>query len=284
MHAMSRGGGSPVATGSLKRFFLTTYTITWVCFLAAWFFSRSPAPVASGLRWPLLILGSFAPSAVAVWLTARREGGDATRTLLRRLLAWRVSPWWYLFALGYMAAVKLCVALVYRAAMGEWPRFGHEAWYAILMASLVASVLGGPLGEEIGWRGYALPRLEARVGLARASVVLGLIWAGWHLPLFFIPGMDQTGQSLPVYVLQVTALSVAFAWLYAHSKGSLLLAVLLHTAVNQSKDLVPSIVATATNPLAPSRSLVAWLTVGILWVCAGYFLVRMQKGAPTRSP
>ncbi len=134
-------------------------------------------------------------------------------------------------------------------------------------------------GEEIGWRGYALPRLSARVGLAPASVILGVIWASWHLPLFLVPAADTFGQSFPLYLLQVTALSVAVAWLYWRTGGSLLLVMLLHAAVNNTKDIVPSAVPGATNPFALSPSLVAWITVALLWVAAAYFLARMRKTA-----
>ena len=271
---------------SLVRFFSITFALTWTCFIAAALVSSnatSGVPALAGLRWPLMILGAFAPSAVAVWLTARAGGRGATRTLLRRITAWRVGARWYAFALGYMAAIKLAVALVHRVITGAWPRFGHEAWYVVIAAMVVATIFGGPLGEEIGWRGYALPRLAIRFGLARASVLLGLIWACWHLPVFFIPGLDQYGQSFPVYVLQVTALSVAMAWLYGHTNGSLLLAILMHSAVNQSKDIVPSAVPPATNPLALGSSLVAWLTVALLWISAGYFLVRMSRGGGLKN-
>src|SRR5207247_9266931 len=132
-----------------------------------------------------------------------------------------------------------------------------------------------PAGEEIGWRGYALPRLATRFGLGRASVLLGLIWAAWHLPQFFIPEVDTYGQSFFVYALQVTALSVAMAWLYARTNGSLLLVMLLHAAVNNAKDIVPSALLVATNTFGVSASLVAWLTVTLLWICAAYFLARM---------
>ena len=267
----------------MVRFFSITFAVTWTCFIAAALLSTR-APALAGLRWPLLILGAFAPSAVAVLLTARDEGRAATRSLLRRVVAWRVGLRWYAFALGYMAAIKLAVALVYRVITGAWPQFGHQAWYAVMAAMVVATIFGGPLGEEIGWRGYALPRLAARFGLARASVLLGLVWACWHLPVFFMPGLDQYGQSFPVYLLQVTALSVAMAWLYGNTNGSLLLAILMHSAVNQSKDIVPSIVTAATNPLALSTSLVAWLTIALLWICAAYFLVRMSRGTADYGP
>jgi membrane protease YdiL (CAAX protease family) len=89
----------------------------------------------------------------------------------------------------------------------------------------MAIVFSTPLqaGEEIGWRGFALPHLSRRLGLASASIVLGVIWASWHLPFFFIPGTDKSGQSFAVYLVTVTAVSVAMAWLFWRTNGSLLL-------------------------------------------------------------
>ena len=130
-------------------------------------------------------------------------------------------------------------------------------------------------GEEIGWRGYALPRLARQLVLVRASIVLGVIWACWHLPLFFIPGSDNYGRSFPVYLLAVTALSVAMAWLYWRTNGSLLLTMLMHAAVNNS-NIVPSAVLPGADPFALSAPLVAWLTAALLSICAVYFLVRMR--------
>lgn len=270
--------------GSLLKFFSLTYAVTWTCFIAAATLSGSAAatvPVLAGLRGPLFLLGTFAPAIVALWLAARAEGREGALALLRRILGWRVGVRWYVFAVGYMAAIKLAVALVHRVATGAWPRFGDEAWYIMLAAIVISTPVQA--GEEIGWRGYALPRLAARFGFARGSLLLGVIWACWHLPLFFIPGIDKSGQSFPLYLLQVTALSVALAWLYVHTDGSLLLVMLMHSAVNQTKDIVPSAVSAATNPFALSTSLVAWLTVALLWVCAGYFLVRMPKAKVQRA-
>jgi uncharacterized protein len=265
-------------------FFVLTYAATWTLFITAGLISED----LSSVRLPLLLLGSFAPSVLAVLLTARAGGRPAVRELLGRLLRWRVKVRWYVFAVCYLAAVKLVVAVLHRVVVGSWPRFGGQAWYAVLVAIVVAGILGGPLGEEIGWRGYALPRLTQHFGAAVASVLLGVVWACWHLPLFFLSGLDeygdQFGQSLPTYLLQVTALSVAITWLVGNAKGSLLLAVLMHSAINQTKDIVPSRVPGAHNMWALSTSTDAWLTVAVLWVCGAFFLSRMRGrewGRPT---
>jgi len=253
-----------------------TYAVMWALFFTV---VATKIPAYAPLGVVLLLVGAFAPSLVALWLTARAEGDSGLRTLLGGVLKWRVPARWYLFALAYIPAIKLTVALVHRLATGTWPRFGNESWYFILGAIAVSTPFQA--GEEIGWRGYALPRLAARFGLARASVLLGIIWACWHLPQFFIPEVDTYGQSFFVFVLQVTALSVALAWLYARTNGSLLLVMLLHAAVNNAKDIVPSALPGATNPFTLSASLVAWLTVTLLWACAGYFLRTMRRHAET---
>ena len=254
----------------LLAFFALVYLTTWACFFAA----RS----AGALKWPLLIIGALTPSAFAIILTSRQEGRAGVRALLRRLLHWRVGFRWYVFALGYMASVKLLVAVIYRLGAGSWPQFAtYPTWYVVLATWIAAMILGGPLGEEIGWRGYALPRLQGRFGLAIGSILLGVLWALWHWPVFFIPGLDQYGQAFIPYVLYVTALSVAFAWLYDNTSGSLLLVVLMHTAVNQTKDIVTSRAPAPGNPLALQATPLAWLTIAVMWLAAGYFIAARKR-------
>ena len=256
---------------ALLRFFFVTYIVTWSCFFAA---TSTAAPAPRGV---LLFLGIFAPAFVALWLTGRATGRGGVVALLRRLVDWQVPVRWYVFAVSYTVVVKLTVALVHRAVTGVWPRFGQEPWYLMLAATVGSTLVGGQAGEELGWRGYALPRLSARFGLGGASVLLGVLWATWHLPLFFFPDGELAGQSFPLFLLEVTALSVAMAWLYANTRGSLLPVMLLHAAVNNTKDIVPSAELGATNPWALSHSVVAWLTVAVLWLCAGFFLLQMRK-------
>jgi len=260
--------------GAFVKFFVLTYAVTWACFISV----AAAIPARTPLGVVLVLLGAYAPSLVALGLTARGEGGTGVRALLGRVVRWRVAAPWYLFAVGYIPAIKLTVALIHRVVTGAWPRFGDEPWYIIPLA--IAFSTPFQAGEEIGWRGYALPRLAARFGLARASLLLGLIWACWHLPQFFIPESDTYQQSFWVFVAQVTALSVAMAWLYARTNGSLLLVMLLHSAVNNAKDIVPSAVPDATNTFGLSASVVAWLTVTLLWICAAYFLAGMPPWDP----
>jgi uncharacterized protein len=262
--------------GSLLKYFFLTYAVTWACFIAAAEISQGPELAAHAVvREFLLLLGTFAPALAALAMTAHTDGRGGARALLGRMLHWQVAAPFYLFAIVYMPGIKLSVALAHRLMTGAWPRFGAEPWFIIAVAIIISTPMQA--GEEIGWRGYALPRLAARFGFARASLLLGLVWAGWHLPLFFLPGADKYGQSFPVWALQSVALSTAITWLYARTNGSLLLTMLMHSAVNQTLGIVPSGNASARNPFALHASLVMWITAGFLWITAAYFLLRMPK-------
>jgi membrane protease YdiL (CAAX protease family) len=248
---------------SIVLFFSLTYIVSWIVFTAV-------AP-----RSPLFLLGVFAPSLVALALTAQAEGRAGALALIRRIGRWPTDPRWYVFAVGYLVAIKLIAALLHRLITGAWPIFGATPVYLMAAAVIVSTPVQA--GEEIGWRGYALPRLASHFGLPAASIVVGVVWAFWHTPLFFIPGADTLGQSLPVYVLTVTALSVAMAWLYWRTNESVLLTMLMHAAVNNTKDIVPSATPDRTDPFTMNASLIAWLTAGLLWICAVYFLTRMRR-------
>ena len=234
-----------------------------------------PIPAHTVLEAVLLFIGIFAPSLVALLLIARAEGANGVSLLLARMFRWEVDWRWYLFAIGYTLGIKLLVTLIYRLAWGAWPRFGTVPLYIVPFAILISTPVQS--GEEVGWRGYALPRLAARMGLGWASIVLGLIWASWHLPLFFLPGSDTFHQSFPVYISQVTAISVAMAWLWERTGRSLLLTMLMHAAINNTQDIIPASVLGGTKTFGLSASPISWLAAAVLWICAAYFLVHMRS-------
>jgi uncharacterized protein len=254
---------------SLIAFFGITFGVSWTLFAAA---DALPAGGAA-----VRLLGVVVPSLVALALTARAEGREGALALLRRIVDPRVRARWYVFAAGYMIVIKLAVAVAHRAIAGAWPPFGPTP--LVLMAAAVLVSTPVQAGEEIGWRGYALPRLGSLIGLGPASLVLGVVWACWHLPFFLMAGTDTSGQSFPVYLSQVTALSVAMTWLYWRVGGTLLPLMVMHAAINNTKDIVPSAVPGAADPFAIAASSVGWLTLTLLWICAAYFLVRIHQAA-----
>lgn len=259
---------------ALVGFVVCTYAVTWSVWLAVAF--ANGHSLVSGVGGPAFLVGVFAPSLVAIAMTFRSEGRTGVAQLLRPIGAWQVSPWYYLFAMTYLAATKLLAALLLRVITGAWPTFGDVSVPLILGALLVSTWVQA--GEEIGWRGYALPRLTQLVGLGPASIALGLIWATWHLPLFFLAGSGSTGQSFPLYALHVTALTVAMTWLYWKTHGSLLLVMLMHASVNNTTAIVPVALPGAGDPLSFHASLVGWLTVAVSWVVAAPLLYVMRRG------
>jgi uncharacterized protein len=271
---------------SLLKFFGLTFALSWICFISAVFMVREPhAPAISAFAGVIALLGVFGPAIVALALTAREEQGAGLTALLRRVVYWQVSWRWYAFAILYMAVIKFAAAFVARLITGSWPPFGHVPLILIVLAIVVSTPVQS--GEEIGWRGYALPRMTARMGFAGASVLLGVIWALWHLPLFFLRGSDTYGQSFPIWALDVTALSVAIAWLYFRTNGSLLLTMLMHSAINQTSGIVPSAIANAHEVFSIHASLVGYLTLALLWIPAIYFLWRSPDviySPPSRAP
>ena len=253
-------------TATLILFFAIAFAITWTLFITV--ATRVPAATTAG--YLLILLGAYSPSIAAISLTAWEGGGTAVRALLRRILITNVPARYYAFAAFYMVTIKLTAALLHRLLLGAWPVFGTESLVLIPLAIAVSTPFQA--GEEIGWRGYALPRLAARFGLARASLLLGVIWACWHLPQFYIAGADTYHQSFLVWSLQVVAGSVAFAWLYARTGGSLLLVMLLHAAINNSKDIVPSALADPQGVFSISASATSYLVLMLMWIGAAWLL------------
>jgi membrane protease YdiL (CAAX protease family) len=125
-------------------------------------------------------------------------------------------------------------------APATWQAVAQEGWQllpAYLLNLAVLFFVGGPLGEETGWRGFALPRLQQRYGALAASLVLGVDWALWHLPNYFIPAMNTWTGNLWIYLGIAVALSVIHTWVYNGTGSSLLLVTLLHAAVDASTRL-----------------------------------------------
>jgi membrane protease YdiL (CAAX protease family) len=118
----------------------------------------------------------------------------------------------------------------------------HLNWGAIALypGGIFRACLGGPLGEEPGWRGFALPKLQAAYGPMVASMILGLLWSAWHLPLFLVPGW--TSSSLLVFVVLLTAVGFILNFAFNISGGSVIVAMFLHAMFNASSEVLGKLV------------------------------------------
>jgi membrane protease YdiL (CAAX protease family) len=269
-----------VTSNSLTLFFVLTFTMTWLCWaavLSLYGGTMAPATGATVLGTALFHLGVFAPSLVAVTLTLRSEGRAGVSRLLGQITHTPPDVRWYVFAVAFYPVIKLTAAVIVRLWTGAWPQFGDTPFYVIPFAILISTPVQA--GEEVGWRGFALPRLAQTLGPALASVVVGVAWAMWHLPLFYVRGADTSGQSFTLYLIGVTALAVTMAWLYFRTQCSLLLPMLMHATVNNTSTIVSGGAPAVDNPLVLTGLPVTWATHFLLWLVAAFLLMQMRSAA-----
>ena len=209
-------------------FFVLTYALTWAIESPLVFITDSLSDT-QGLV--LVILASNVPSVMAIVLTAMVFGRGALRKLLGRLLIWRVNPLWYLVVV--LVPVALTAGVLPLNALLGGPALSLGMPLVGAAVFLAFSIFpGSALGEEIGWRGYVLPRLQTRMSALSASLFLAPIWALWHLPLWLTGDPVKTPTFYVPFFLAVFPLSILLTWVYNSTGGSLLMVVLLHATAN----------------------------------------------------
>jgi len=276
---MSPSISVPPRRYSLLAFFVLAFGISWIVWV--------PAAAASWGRLPLQLspaltglFGAFGPSLAAIILTLASEGAPGLRRLLGRLLRWRAGVQWYAFVLVFPAAISLANSALYVLVGGSVPDFADPPvlhlyplppelsdigpWVLLPFVFLQTLFFGSPMGEEIGWRGYALPRLQASRSALRASLILGLLWGLWHLPLFLTRGHPLSQEFFGWYVLGIVADAILFTWVYNNTRGSLLLALLFHASFIVTELFVASAEATPLLSLT-----LEWSVVAIVVAMAG---------------
>jgi len=235
--------GGLLAHHPLLFFFIMAFAFSWIAW-APWVLSEEGAgllPFSSPLLAAALPIGIFlGPTLAAFIMTATTEGRAGIRRLLRRIVLWRVGLRWYLFAL---IGVPLVIPLVLTLGMIIVPgglaslQFLGPGYVLAYPVSFVVTLIIGPLFEEIGWRGFALPRMQPLHGPLVGSIILGLLWALWHLPEFMVPWWAaQSGGTSPIAIVKfgmiATALGITLTWVFNNTKGSVLMAILVHTSVD----------------------------------------------------
>ena len=214
---------------SFRIYLWLAFGITWgfggLGLLAGAYGPDAAFPASRALHY----VACFGPSLAGLIMVGSVDGRAGLRRLLARTIPARSRwPWYVAVMIGFPAANLV-------AAWFLAPEFlaGLHAWDRLLYLLPLTLVLDtGPLGEEFGWRGFALPRLLRHFHPRSAALVLGAIWWAWHLPTFFISTLSQSELSIPVFLINSLALSVIMTWMYQRTGGDLLLMNLIHTAAN----------------------------------------------------
>jgi membrane protease YdiL (CAAX protease family) len=236
-------------------FFLLAYAFSWMVsipfILAEW-------GILNGDFTLVFVLKSFGPFAAAYLMALITEGKEGAARLRRSMRQARAGWQWYLFSLWGIPAL-LFLGLILQPGTPATVEALKPALLVSYAATFVAVLLGGgPLGEEPGWRGFALPRLQPRFGPLWGTLLLGVVWTFWHLPDFLTraqgggPGTGWAAffANLPVFLLLVTALAIIFTWIFNHTHGSVFIAILAHASVNTPQvALVPHVIAIDTTSL-----------------------------------
>lgn len=178
----------------------------------------------------LYLLGGLGPALAGIFAVRSTCSQPSLAEFRRRCLRWRISPAWYAVAAGLpVALAPAAIGLARLLGLDTGETLSLRPWWAYFPL-LVAMVAGGGI-EEPGWRGVAQPEAERRLGRPLAALLVGLIWACWHLPLFYIPGVGQYRSNFPVFALGIIGNALILAWLYGRTK-SVLLCVLFHASWN----------------------------------------------------
>jgi len=241
----------------LAAFFVLAFGLTWAIEIPMQVFQLTPLQFVLG----------WMPGLAAILVAGAVDGRGGIRALLRRLLVWRVGAQWYALALfGFL--------VLWFGPQALNPRFGGSG---VHVPELSPALLVGFVGvlavrmllssEELAWSGFALPRLQARHSALAASLVLGVVWACWHLPLFFTPG-SQRDMGFGLFLAGTVCTRVILTWVFNSTHGSVLLCMLLHQSINTWTDLLAPIVPAADQ--ASNQ----WLGLGLnLLLVAGLIIV-----------
>jgi len=233
----------------------------------------------------------FGPSIAGVITIALVSGKDGLRDLVRRALKWKVGLKWWLIAL-FLPMLLTIAALSVNLLMGaSTPTFAaiKTEWYLLPVFFLI-TIIGGPLGEEFGWRGFMLPNLQKRTSPWLASVLVGLMWGLWHIPLFFKPDEFhyQLGLArLPLYVLAEIGLAMLMTWVYNKTKGSLLVGGLIYHNADNFWGVVLLTDATMTGILQGQNATIDmrfWTISVVVTTLAALILCLVTKGRLGREP
>jgi len=251
-----------------------------IAFAFSWLFWIPKALIVQGLVLPSFVSdflsgpfnpAAFGPFVAAFYLTYRNGGKAGVIELLKRGIDFRFNKVWFIPILLLMPAITGGALLISKLLGGITPDLIvlYSPWLIVYWFFYML-LLGGPLQEEFGWRGYVLDRLQSRYTALTSSVILGLMWAVWHFPLNFASGTGpQYGQALPLFIgsaITIILVSILFTWIYNNTGRSIFAALLFHASLNLSTfKLFPVFESQSAVPYYSLLILISVVIILIIW-------------------
>lgn len=246
-------------------YFVVTFAWTWLIWITG-IVQGVTAESAEGLI--VAFLGVIGPMVTGIGFTYLTRDREGRRDYWKRVVDFkRVSAKWYLVILLFVPALNILSALLDKLAGGSGAGLGESLLnvaanpFGLVMSFLFASLI--PFIEELGWRGYVLDRLQERYSALVSSLIIGVVWSLWHLPLFFVPGSYQAslGIGTPafwLFMIGIVPLSLPFTWIYNNTGRSTLAVILFHAMVNFTGELI------ALSERADTISIALWFVAAIV--------------------
>jgi membrane protease YdiL (CAAX protease family) len=222
----------------LFSFFFMAYAFSWIMVIP---YILSQWGILHGDFRISFIVKSFGPFLAAYIMIGITEGKAGLLRFRRSLVQARAGWQWYVFILLGIPALFLLGMALFPGVLASFQGFPPNFALVYLITFVITLIGGGPLGEEPGWRGFALPRLQPRYGVLRTTLLLGVLWTFWHLPDFLTdaqrggPGTNLVSLltiNLPIFLLLVMGMAIIFTWVFNHTRGSVFIAILLHASIN----------------------------------------------------
>ena len=239
----------------LAAYFILAYALTWVLVIPIMLSQRGLGifNLPDGLLFAMLLLSTFSgPLPAALIMTSVIDGRVGRQQLLRRMFQWRVGFGWYLLVLVGYPLIFLAGLTAY-SGVAPWVALAQN-WSLLFTYYLPVAAVGiifPSLGEEPGWRGFALPRLQQQYGPLVGTLILGVLHGLWHLPVYFVPGSILDGPfNLTAFVANtglLVAMTFIWTWLFNRAKQSIFFIMFVHGVSNATSGLIPQLVVDTTG-------------------------------------
>ncbi|MFC8056399.1 CPBP family intramembrane glutamic endopeptidase [Bacillus cereus] len=224
----------------LTSFFVMAYLFSWVVLIPFILSQWGIFPKTKAFDIFFFANAFVGPMLAAYIMFRNLEGKESWKKVKKSIISTKVGLKWYLFTLIVIPAVMFLGMVILSGGMPNFYGINSEFFVKYLISFVAIFFLGGPLPEEIGWRGFALPRLQSKFGPLKATLLLSVLWAFWHLPHFLTaaqrggPGSDLSLLyiHLPIFILLCLPISIILTWVYNCHHGNLFIVMLVHASVN----------------------------------------------------